>query len=294
MPFSPMTHDRVFRHVFGEPGGLPILKSLINAYLELARLPTATTLELLNPDLGPESIGEKRTVLDVLVQDESGRKVNVEIQTSRKPAFLERSLFYWARLYGRQLPKGEDYQSLRPVVVINFLEYEIREEGTAIHEFRLPGTDHEVIFHVELPKFVGRSPRDLNPAEIWGKFLEEPRNKRLYRGTTVAAALKAARDRMEAYMSLTPDVVREIQQSMYEHDIATLKRIAQDEGRAQGIEQGIEQGRAQGRAQGREEGLEQGRSEGRAIELSIARKMKDEGMSQETILRLTGLALKDL
>lgn len=263
MSFSPMTHDRVFRHVFGEPGGLPVLKSLINAYLELAKVPPVTELELLNPDLGPESLGEKRTVLDVLAEDETGRKINIEIQTSRKPAYFERSLFYWARLYGRQLPEGENYQGLRPVVVINFLEYELSAGGPAIHEFRLPQTDHQLLFHVELPKFVGRGTKGLNPAEIWGKFLEEPRNRHLYRGTPVATDLRAARDRMEAYMSLTPDVVREIQRSMYEHDIATLKKMAQDEG-------------------------------SRASKLEIARKMRAEGLSAEAILRLTGVSVKEL
>ena len=31
MPYSPLTHDSVFLHVFGEPEGLPLLESLINA-----------------------------------------------------------------------------------------------------------------------------------------------------------------------------------------------------------------------------------------------------------------------
>ena len=269
-----MTNDRVFRYVFGEPEGLPVLKSLINAYFDLAKLPPVVELELLNPDLGPETLGEKRTALDVLAQDETGRKINVEIQTSRKPAFAERSLIYWARLYGRQLPEGENYVSLRPVATINFLEYEIDPAGPAIGEYRLPFTDHLVLFQVELPKFVGKAAEGLNPAELWGKFLEEPRSSGLTRELPQAQALNAARDRMEAFMSLTPDVVREIQLSMYDHDIATLKKMAELEGRAKG--------KAEGHAEGLEEGLA---VKSLAVD-EMVRRLKAEGLSQESIRRL--------
>ena len=223
MPMSPMTHDRVFRHVFGEPEGLPLLKNLINAYLEYAQLPLAVSLELVNPDLGPESVSEKRTVLDVLAQDETGRKINVEIQTSRKPAYLERTLFSWARLYGRQLPVGDDYESLRPVVTINFVEFNMFPGYNAIHQLRLPVTDHLVVFHVELLKLLKKPDRDLNLAEVWGKFLEKPQEDWGLQAHEAVQVFRAAHARMEDFMALTPDVVREIFEEKYELDQLTMK-----------------------------------------------------------------------
>ncbi len=291
MPFSPMTNDRVFRFVFGEPEGLPVLKSLINAYFDLAKLPPVVELELLNPDLGPEAFGEKRTALDILAQDETGRKINIEIQTSRKPAFVERSLFYWARLYGRQLPEGENYLRLRPVVTINFLEYEVDPSGPAICEYRLPLTDHLVMFQVELPKFVGKPAELLNTAEIWGKFLEEPESGQLEPGTPVHRDLEAARHRMEDFMSLTPDVVREIQLSMYDHDIATLKKMAELEGLAQGEARGMALGEARGMALGEARGEARGLERGRAEKIQetldeVTRRLRAAGVPDDAIQKV--------
>ena len=55
------------------------------------------------------------------------------------------------------------------------------------------------------------------------------------------------------------------------------------------ISEGMEKGMKKGLQQGREEGLEQGREEERT---SNARAMKREGISAETISRITGLPLQ--
>ncbi|MBQ6955006.1 MAG: hypothetical protein IJP80_00095, partial [Bacteroidales bacterium] len=68
-----------------------------------------------------------------------------------------------------------------------------------------------------------------------------------------------------------------------------------EEGRAEGREEGRAEGREEGRAEGREEGRAEGREEGRAEEaMNIARKMKASGMSDDTIMQLTGLQAEDL
>ncbi len=104
MPYSPLTHDSVFLHVFGEPEGLPLLESLINANFEAVGLPPVHKLQLQPRDLSPLHDGEKLALVDILAEDETGRIINVEVQTTRKPAYFERTLFYWARLFARQLP----------------------------------------------------------------------------------------------------------------------------------------------------------------------------------------------
>ena len=142
MPYSPLTHDSVFLHVFGEEEGLPLLESLINANFEAVGLPLVHTLQLQPRELSPVHAGEKLAIVDILAHDETGRTVNVEVQTTRKPAYFERALFYWARLFARQLPEGENYTSLKPVISLNFLEYEITKKGQWLHHFRLPHTSH--------------------------------------------------------------------------------------------------------------------------------------------------------
>lgn len=60
-----------------------------------------------------------------------------------------------------------------------------------------------------------------------------------------------------------------------------------EEGRAEGLVEGRAEGLAEGRAKGREEGLEEGRRE-------MVLKMKELGMSTETIAKITGLSVEEI
>ncbi|MEI8096313.1 MAG: Rpn family recombination-promoting nuclease/putative transposase [Spirochaetales bacterium] len=223
-----MTHNSVFLHVFGEPEGLPLLESLINANFEAVGLPLVHKLQLQPRELSPVHSGEKLAIVDILAQDETGRTVNVEVQTTRKPAYFERALFYWARLFARQLPQGEDYTKLQPVISLNFLEYEITKKGPWLHHFRLPHTSHLGFIFVELPKLL-RSPGNrslLKKAAIWGKFLEKPEANQPGSPADLVALLDVAKKRMEAYLMLEPEVYREIHESMERMDYFSVKAEA--------------------------------------------------------------------
>jgi predicted transposase/invertase (TIGR01784 family) len=62
-----------------------------------------------------------------------------------------------------------------------------------------------------------------------------------------------------------------------------------------GLAKGREEGREEGRKEGRAEGREEGRKEGRAEEkLTVARQMKELGLSQEMIAQVTGLTTEEI
>ncbi|MEI8093652.1 MAG: PD-(D/E)XK nuclease family transposase [Spirochaetales bacterium] len=246
MPYSPLTHDSVFLHVFGEPEGLPLLESLVNAHFEAVGPPLVHKLQLQPRDLPPEH-GEKLALVDILAEDETGRIVNVEVQTTRKPAYFERALFYWARLFARQLPAGDDYDKLQPVISLNFLEYEISKRGPWLHHCHLPHTAHLGFLFVELPKLL-KSP---DPATQLKR-----------------AMIGAAYQRMEAYMSIAPEVYNEIRRSMALHDIASYKG------------EGFREGEARGFTKGKLEG-----------KVEVAKVLLAEGMNTAKVAELTGLPL---
>ena len=85
------------------------------------------------------------------------------------------------------------------------------------------------------------------------------------------------------------------ERSKYDESLRILRdnlaayESAISEGMEKGMKKGLQQGREEGLEQGREEGLEQGREEERT---SNARAMKREGISAETISRITGLPLQ--
>ncbi len=60
----------------------------------------------------------KLCVFDVKAQDVEGRYFNIEMQTTNKKGFNNRILFYWSRLYSKQLLEGDKYALLNPAVSI--------------------------------------------------------------------------------------------------------------------------------------------------------------------------------
>lgn len=293
MPYSPLTHDRVFRHVFGEPESIPLLKSLINAYFKPAGLPLVEHLEFLPRELGSWTLEEKQPVLDLLARDETGRLINIEVQTSAEPDYPKRILYYAASLYMRQLRKGASYRDLRPVVSLSFLEFSDRPGAEWFHAHRDTWVGDLTFLLVELPKLLTQDHAQTGPALKeaweWGKFIEEP--FQIPQDPDLEGEFRSARRRMEEFMALTPDVVSEILAHIRDLDIQTAKLNAADQGRAEGLAQGLTQGLQQGREQGLEQGLERG---GRIARLETARKLRSLGVSDAVILEATGLSTADL
>ncbi|MDO4587581.1 MAG: Rpn family recombination-promoting nuclease/putative transposase, partial [Planctomycetia bacterium] len=121
----PASNDLVFHAVLGSENSEIILIDLINAVFENDNVPLLKKLTIQNPFHFDEYILTKRAILDVQAQDEKQRKINIEIQTSEHAFFRERILYYWSRLYGSQLNKGDDYTKLKPTTSIVFIKFPI-------------------------------------------------------------------------------------------------------------------------------------------------------------------------
>lgn len=113
--------DVVFKLLFAAPRHEPLLIASLTAVLQPAT--AITSAIVLNPEIPKDFTSEKAIILDVRVQLSDGRRIDVEMQARRKPAFRERVLYYWARNFGAQLEIGEEYQALSPCVGVYVLDF---------------------------------------------------------------------------------------------------------------------------------------------------------------------------
>jgi predicted transposase/invertase (TIGR01784 family) len=167
--------DFAFKLMLGSPDHPAITIHFLNAIL---RLPVPVTeVEILNPILGKDRAEDKLVVLDILAQDQQGRRFNVEMQTTL-PAGLPRRLLYYNCLnYLRQIGEGDRYSDLRPAISICVLDRVLfRDQPRHHHSFRLRCDQTELVltndleFHtLELPKFVpmGDNMGSLSAEEKW-------------------------------------------------------------------------------------------------------------------------------
>ena len=132
--------DLVFRLLFGNPENKALLISLLNAIL---RPPSPIeSVTVLNPELEREDVEDKGIVLDVRVVLADGRQIDVEMQSQPRPSRRERALYYWARMYGAELGRGDDYRKLRPAVVIWIVSFN-ELEGARFHSTFRIREDHD-------------------------------------------------------------------------------------------------------------------------------------------------------
>lgn len=78
----------------------------------------------LNNELIKDNPRDKLGIVDLLVEINNSKKINIEIQNVEKHNFSERVEFYLSRIYVEDLEKGSDYKEVKEVCGIYFLNYD--------------------------------------------------------------------------------------------------------------------------------------------------------------------------
>ncbi|MBD2844873.1 Rpn family recombination-promoting nuclease/putative transposase [Paenibacillus sp. IB182496] len=111
--------DFAFKRMFGQGDGRKVLIAFLNALLASDRQhPPIVSVELLNPELEREYSEDKKALLDLLAQTDSGTFIHIELQLLNQPHLISRLVYYWSRVYTKQLKKGQSYDKLNPTITI--------------------------------------------------------------------------------------------------------------------------------------------------------------------------------
>ena len=126
-----LCEDDVFHHIFADKSnqsGDDALFNLVNGVLRNAKMNTVKRLVVKNPNLLKRRRRQKGMILDLLAEDDEGVLYDIEIQKRNRPGFWDRMFAYGDRLRAEQLNEGDEYSSLRRVVVIAFVAFPIRND----------------------------------------------------------------------------------------------------------------------------------------------------------------------
>ncbi|MEW6284296.1 MAG: Rpn family recombination-promoting nuclease/putative transposase [Candidatus Eremiobacterota bacterium] len=304
-----LLNDIIFKIVFGTEASSPVLRALLNALLGLSGQERIAELEILNPYLDKSHVLDKGVILDVKARDGRGRLYSIEVQVCRDPAYTERAVYYLARLFSGQLERGEPYSRIAKTIGISICDFALFSDLEDLHsiyrlydwEHRRELTDVLELHFIELQKFRRDKPHELRtPFEKWlhvlkfGELYEEALGP-IPEALTQEEGIEMALDSMRK--ACASDEVREMVEMRMKalRDEATRLEHALEEGLKKGIEKGIEKGLEKGLEKGREEGRKDGLEEGRRQALrETAQRMREAGLSLESITRATGLGAEDL
>ena len=270
--------DVVFQALFGEVGNESITKGFLETILE--RKIDSIDLSR-NPILRREFKDEKLGVLDIIAKIDENEICNIELQIVDKKNIIERILYYWSRLYSRQIKSGEDYKILQKAIVILITDFKIENLEELDYHSRwkimedkqgkkIILTQKLEIDIIELPKIIGKEKEQDNLLD-WLYFLENPKSERVTEKMKENENLKEAVKKLD---NLSEDEKMQRIADLRQKAIMDEKAIYE-----KGLEVGIEKGIMEG-------------SQKEKIE--IAKKMLKLKIDKETIAEATGLTEQEI
>ena len=267
--------DVVFQTLFGEEGSERITKEFLEAILERKIEEVDLSGNIV---LRRENVEDKMGVLDVLAKINNNEYANIEMQVADKDNLLERILYYWARVYTRNIKKGEDYIELKKTIEILIVDFEIKQlKELGYHskwkiieekDRKLILTDDLEIHIIEINKIKNLTEKEKNKELVkWIYFLEEPDGERVKEYMKNDSGIKEAKGKLE---TMSEDERMQILADLRLKAIMDEKAV---------------------RRLGYKEGKEEGKKE-KTIE--IAKKMKEKNIDIIMIKETTGLTKEEI
>jgi predicted transposase/invertase (TIGR01784 family) len=290
--------DIIFQAIFGEVGSENITKDFLEKILK--RKIEKISLDK-NPILRREFKEEKLGVLDIIAKLDKNEICNIELQIVDKKNIIERILYYWSRLYSRQIKSGEDYKILQKAIVILITDFKIENLEELDYHSRwkimedkqgkkIILTQKLEIDIIELPKIIGKEKEQDNLLD-WLYFLENPKSERVTEKMKENENLKEAVKKLD---NLSEDERMQRIADLRQKAIMDEKAIY-EKGLEIGIEKGMKEGMKEGIQRGIEKGIEKGIMEGSQKEkIEIAKKMLELKIDKETIAEATGLTEQEI
>lgn len=177
-----LVNDKVFKAVFGSESTKEILTAFINAILDYPDDRKITELILLNPFSDENYTTDKTVVMDIKARDKQGRNYNIEVQIIPPFDYMNRVVFYLAKLLSEQLLPGETYKRLVKTISISIVSDKVVFDGLKdfhnIFRYKHIEKDYELgdvteLHFIELKKYVKTQPAELHTKlDKWIDFLK--------------------------------------------------------------------------------------------------------------------------
>lgn len=128
-----ISFDFAIKYLLRNKGDYDIVEGFISALLAMEGYKPVKINALLESESNRESDALKRSIADLVVQDEEGNKYIVEIERSFTPSFLHKACFNTSRLVIDSISGNQDYTTIRKVFHISLLYFFTQEMKKPIY-----------------------------------------------------------------------------------------------------------------------------------------------------------------
>ena len=267
-----LKNDIIFTAFFARKGNeeflIDFLQSILKIEIKKIKITEEVNLEKL-------SVGEKGGRLDIQAELNEGTIVNIEMQMKNLHNIENRTTLYGAKVLAREEARGKNYNDIKNVIMINILNYELTEFEEYVSETVVVLDKHreyEIIkgmkwYFIELPKFRKAHPNMDEKINQWLAFIDDNDRGKIKMAEKKNKTLEKARKEI-TYLTGDEEIRRLAElREKWEMDWNS----SMDYSKREGIKEGA-----------KEKNLEN------------AKKMKEEKIPTETIMRITGLTKEEI
>ena len=135
-----ISFDYAIKYLLKDKGDYEIVEGFISALIASEGYKPIKIKALLESESNKESKHLKRSIADVIVEDEQGNNYIVEIDRAYTNLFLHKAVFNTSRLIVDNLGANQDYLKIKKVFHINLLYFPFEDTKAPLHHGK-------VIFH---------------------------------------------------------------------------------------------------------------------------------------------------
>ncbi|TDG95439.1 PD-(D/E)XK nuclease family transposase [Cardinium endosymbiont of Culicoides punctatus] len=311
-----ISFDYAIKYLLKDKGDYEIVEGFISALLGSQGYKPIKIKSLLESESNKESKLLKRSIADVIFEDEEGNNYIVEIDRSYTNLFLYKACFNTSRLIVDHLGANQDYLKIKKVFHINLLYFAFEGNKAPLHHgkviFHKIDKEHPVDVHLMDQGMRTFDAYDVFPEyfiisiPLFDDVIKEELDEWLY----VMKHSKVEEDFKSPYMQKVAERLNVLKMSHGEQEIyntymlASMKDrdylvSAETKGKEEGEKIGLEKGEKLGIEKGKKLGLEKGKIEGEKLGLekrryATALKMLQLNMDIDTIADVTTLSKEEI
>jgi predicted transposase/invertase (TIGR01784 family) len=288
-----ISFDYAIKYLLRDKHDYSIVEGFISALLKSIGYKEVKIIALLESESNKEDDKAKRSLADLIVEDEDKHKYIIEIERSMKNSFIHKACFTTSRLIIDSIGSSQDYKQIAKVFHITLLYFPISNDNgaiyhgqTLIHEIEtkeklsvlIKNRVTKEIFdatnilpeylYISVPQFNDRLEKEIDDWLYVLKYDDIPKEFH-------SSYMQQVADKL-SFLKLSPE-----EKVSYYH---YLKKLYSDRDELEAAE-------AIGEARGEARGVEQGM---RNRNLEIAKSMLKKGFEIKVIEELTGLSRKDI
>ena len=160
--YIPITYDKIFKKVFGDPNNTDKLAYLLSTIFKIPFEDLKDNIEIIESEKRVNKVNEKMSKSDIVlnIKFSSFEKVNLEMNIGFYKEVIVRNLGYNSNLLSSSLKVGKNYSDIKPVIQINFNTYDIDKNSQKILDLFTLKNDNNYeltnilqIYHINIDKW---------------------------------------------------------------------------------------------------------------------------------------------